>query len=143
VDENDEVIGKVSREKAHEDLLRHRTGIIFLVDKKDRVFLTERSPEKRTFSGSYDSSSSFYVEYGESYEEAAKREGEEELGLENEIEFLGKFFHFNPRSNHVVAVFKMEYSGDILDIDGDEMESGEFLPLEHVKTIIKEKEVTP
>ncbi len=143
VDENDDVIGKVSRKRAHDDLLRHRTGIIFLVDNKERIFLTERSPEKQPFGGCYDSSSSFHVRYGESYEEAAKREGKEELGLKNEVELLGKFFHFDPPSNHVVAVFKMEYCGKTLEIGVDEIQSGEFLPLEQVKPIIKEKDVTP
>jgi len=143
VDRNDSVIGKVSREKAHEKLLRHRTGIIFLVDKKDRIFLTKRSPDKEIFSGCNDASSSFHVTYGESYEEAAKREGKEELGLDNEIEFLEKFSHFDPPSNHFVAVFKMEYHGESLDIDQEEFETGGFFDLKQVEKMIDEKDVTP
>ncbi len=38
VDKDDSVVGKVSREKAHDDLLRHRTGIMFLVNKKIEYF---------------------------------------------------------------------------------------------------------
>lgn len=48
------------------------------------------------------------------------------MGIKDEIEFLGKFSHFDPPSNHVVAVFKMEYGRETLDIDLDEMMSGEF-----------------
>ncbi len=76
VDEKDNVLGEVSREKAHKEGLLHRVAVIYLVNEKREILINERAKD-----GHLDHSSAGHVDIGESYLEAAKRELEEELGV--------------------------------------------------------------
>src|SRR5256886_12319863 len=55
--------------------------MIFLARFDGRILLQHRSPNKTIFPGCWDSSSSFHVTFGESYEQAARRELKEEAGV--------------------------------------------------------------
>jgi hypothetical protein len=83
VSEHDEVLGRVERSEAHRSAVRHRAGVVLLRSRDGRVFLTQRAASKQIFPNTYDTSASFHVSHGESYEAAAQREALEELGLLN------------------------------------------------------------
>ena len=76
VDENDNVLGEITREKAHKEGLLHRVAAVYLVNDNGEILVNERARD-----GHLDHSSAGHVEVGESYLEAAKRELEEELGI--------------------------------------------------------------
>lgn len=76
VDEQDAVLGEVTRQKAHEEGLLHRLVAIYLLNDKNDILVHERTKD-----GHLDHSSAGHVDVGESYLEAAKRELEEELGV--------------------------------------------------------------
>ncbi len=76
VDDNDNVLGEISREKAHREGLLHRVSVVYLVNNKDEILINERAKD-----GHLDHSSAGHVDVGESYIEAAKRELQEELGV--------------------------------------------------------------
>jgi isopentenyldiphosphate isomerase len=54
---------------------------VFLLDEDGRIYLQKRSIEKLEHPGKWDSSASGHVESGESYQTAAARELEEEIGV--------------------------------------------------------------
>jgi uncharacterized protein YhfF/isopentenyldiphosphate isomerase len=81
VDENDQVIGQLPRGEATERGLRHRCAFIFVRDGADRIFVHRRTPDKLVFPSLYDLFVGGVVGAGESYDEAALREAEEELGV--------------------------------------------------------------
>jgi isopentenyldiphosphate isomerase len=89
VNENDEVLGKVTRDEAHSKLLLHRSGMVFLINNQGKVLLNRRNSKKKTFPSCYDSSVSFHVTYGENYEDSAKRETEEEIRIKAPLKFMG------------------------------------------------------
>ena len=76
VDENDMVLGRVSREKAHAEALLHRISVTYLVNDKGEILVNERAKD-----GHLDHSSAGHVDIGETYEDAARRELREELGI--------------------------------------------------------------
>src|SRR3989338_4420810 len=76
VDNNDNVLGEITREKAHQEGLLHRVAVIYVVNDKNEILVNERAKD-----GYLDHSSAGHVDIGESYLEAAKRELEEELGI--------------------------------------------------------------
>jgi isopentenyl-diphosphate delta-isomerase len=76
VDNNDNVLGETSREKAHQEGLLHRVAVTYVVNDKKEILVNERAKD-----GHLDHSSAGHVDVGESYLEAAKRELEEELGI--------------------------------------------------------------
>jgi isopentenyldiphosphate isomerase len=143
VSEGDEPIGRVERGKAHEKMAMHRAGIVFLVDKQNRVYVTRRAASKKIFPKCYDASSSFHVSYGEGYDEAARREAMEELGLSKPLTKIGKFSHYDVPESQFVAVFVMDYDGEKIRLDPKEASGGRFHQLEEVGRIVREELVTP
>lgn len=82
VDADDLVMmGAMERGEIHRRRLFHRSVHVLLIDEEGRIYLQRRSFEKAEHPGKWDSSASGHVESGESYQEAAGRELEEEIGV--------------------------------------------------------------
>ncbi|MFI5770705.1 NUDIX domain-containing protein [Streptomyces sp. NPDC051658] len=81
VDENDVVVGQAPRGEATARGLRHRCVFIEARDAEGRLFVHRRTPGKLVFPSRYDMFVGGVVGAGESYDEAALREAEEELGV--------------------------------------------------------------
>jgi len=82
VDADDLVVGTMERGEIHRKGLFHRSVHVFLIDEAGRIYLQRRSFAKPEHPGKWDSSASGHVESGESYQEAAGRELEEEIGVQ-------------------------------------------------------------
>ncbi|MFE3140239.1 NUDIX domain-containing protein [Streptomyces scopuliridis] len=81
VDEDDRVVGRAPRGEVYARRLRHRAVFVLARDAEDRVFVHRRTPGKLIFPSLYDMFVGGVVGAGESYDEAALREAEEELGV--------------------------------------------------------------
>ena len=92
VDEKGNPTGKVvSRRKAHECGIRHRTSHVWLIRKKDgklQVLLQKRSEGKDSYPGCYDISSAGHIPAGVDFLPSALRELSEELGYHAKAEEL-------------------------------------------------------
>ncbi|MFD0146970.1 MULTISPECIES: NUDIX hydrolase [unclassified Streptomyces] len=81
VDENDEVVGRAPRAEVYARGLIHRCTFILVRDAEDRIFVHRRTPVKLVYPSMYDMFVGGVVGAGESYDDAALREAEEELGV--------------------------------------------------------------
>ncbi|MFJ7630406.1 NUDIX hydrolase [Streptomyces sp. NPDC097595] len=81
VDENDVVVGQAPRGEATARGLRHRCVFIEARDAEGRIFVHRRTASKLVFPSHYDMFVGGVVGAGESYDGAALREAEEELGV--------------------------------------------------------------
>lgn len=81
VDEHDRVVGQARRSEAYADRLRHRCVFVLARDAAGRVFVHRRTARKLVFPSLHDMFVGGVVGAGESYDEAALREAEEELGV--------------------------------------------------------------
>jgi 8-oxo-dGTP pyrophosphatase MutT (NUDIX family) len=81
VDEHDQVVGQALRSEAYAHRLRHRCVFVLASDAAGRVFVHRRAASKVVFPSRYDMFVGGVVRAGESYDEAALREAEEELGV--------------------------------------------------------------
>ncbi|MEU8028479.1 NUDIX domain-containing protein [Streptomyces sp. NPDC049099] len=101
VDENDQVIGQYPRGEAYAKGLRHRCVFIQARDAAGRLFVHRRTATKLVFPGLYDMFVGGVVGAGESYDEAALREAEEELGVQGlpQPAFLFKFLYEDGAGN--------------------------------------------
>ncbi|WP_037870568.1 NUDIX domain-containing protein [Streptomyces sp. SPB074] len=81
VDREDRVTGQARRGDVYARGLRHRCVFIRVRDARGRVFVHRRTPGKLVFPSHYDMFVGGVVGAGESYDEAALREAEEELGV--------------------------------------------------------------
>jgi len=90
VDEQDRVVSVLPRGEVHRKGLMHRAVHVFLLDDENRIYLQRRAWVKEQDPGRWDSSASGHVDSGESYDAAAERELEEELGVRVPVEPLFK-----------------------------------------------------
>ncbi|MFG2967155.1 NUDIX hydrolase [Streptomyces sp. NPDC048288] len=97
VDEHDQVIGQSPRGEAYARGLRHRCVFIQARDPAGRLFVHRRTATKLVFPSLYDMFVGGVVGAGESYDTAALREAEEELGVTGlpQPTFLFKFLYHN------------------------------------------------
>ena len=90
VNERDEVIGQLPRSQVHAEKHLHRAVHIFVLNTQGELLLQKRSATKDEYPHCYTSSASGHVSSGETYDETAPRELEEELGITGELTRLTK-----------------------------------------------------
>lgn len=105
VDGQDRVTGVERRGVVHQRGLLHRAAHVLVFDGQGRLYLQLRSPNKDTHPGKWTTSASGHVDPGESYEEAARRELGEELGLDGPLFYLGKLAAQPATENEFAAVY--------------------------------------
>ncbi len=106
VNDQDEVLGEASIERAHREGLMCRVSAVYCVNEKGDILVQERAD------GGLDHSAAGHVDPGETYIQAAQRELFEELGVEGvELEEIGRCVADEGKSGdtahirHMFAVF--------------------------------------
>lgn len=94
VDEQDKEIGSITRAEAHDGSFKIHRAVSILVFNSDntKILLQKRSQTKDTNPGFWTISASGHVTFGENYEQAARKELFEEIGVQSEIVPLTKIF---------------------------------------------------
>ncbi|GGW41230.1 MULTISPECIES: NUDIX hydrolase [Streptomyces] len=95
VDEHDRVVAQLPRGQVYAENLRHRCVFVRARDAEGRIFVHRRTPTKLIFPSLHDMFVGGVVGAGETYDDAALREAEEELGVSGlpRPEFLFKFLY--------------------------------------------------
>jgi len=127
VNERDEVTGRATRREVHARGLWHRAIHVLVFDREGRLFLQKRSMSKDTAPGLWDSSCSGHLDAGEDYDEAARRELLEEIGVK-----LGappsRWYRISACAQtgwEFVWVYRMQFDGPFL-LNPSEIERGEW-----------------
>ncbi|MBU0952915.1 MAG: NUDIX domain-containing protein [Nanoarchaeota archaeon] len=141
VTDADEVLGPIDRDKAHKEERLHRTGMVFVKNTAGKYFIVRRAA-KPTFPNCYDSPVSFHVVFGETYDDAAHREYKEETGLDTDLQFIGKFRHYDPPERQIVSVY-LAITDEEPRLDVHEAVSGAWYTERDVREIIASGDVTP
>jgi isopentenyl-diphosphate delta-isomerase type 1 len=142
VDEDDKVIGQASRKECHDNNLVHRSVMFFVFDSKNRVLVSKRTQNKDFFPGYFSIVLGGHVQSGETYEEAAAREIEEEIGISAKPYLISFFKKRIPEEKENVKVFGV-VAEDKIDLNEDELESGEFLKFDELEAKIESEQFLP
>ena len=137
VDGNDNVVGESTREEAHAKGLLHRIVHVIIRNSKGEILLQKRS--KNDGIGNWDASVGGHVDTGESYEQAAKREMMEEVGISVPIKFVFKFRE--PTRFHLVACYAAKYDGPFKF--NDESSEQKFFGKDEIRRIIRDGNIMP
>jgi isopentenyl-diphosphate delta-isomerase type 1 len=133
VDEDDNVIGKATREECHaSNGLIHRSAYVFVLNDKNELFLQKRSLSKDLYPGHYTGSATGHVEYGEDYEEAAQRELKEELGIDAPMKKVCKFKSFSEIEKEISVLFICQHKGPF-KINRKEISEGIFMNIDEIR----------
>lgn len=125
VNENDEVIGRETREKIHHEGLLHREVHVYFVTPNKEIIFQHRAKDKDTYPDLLDATVGGHVEIGDSYEQAAIRETEEETGIKimfNDFIVINKIKKYSKdtATNKINNVFNTRYlyiyRGNIKDL---------------------------
>ena len=125
VDKDDRICSYASRAEVHGNNLRHRACHILIFNQAGDAFLQYRSRWKDRHPLKWDSSAAGHVTAGEDYDETARRELKEELGVEVPLERIFKL----PASSRTDHEFICGYRGIVsanLVPNKCEIESGVF-----------------
>lgn len=139
VDENDNVIGKEDRNIIYKkDLNNFRVINIMIINSENKIIVPKRSGNRRLFPNCYDCSVGGHVSSGETYEEAAYRELEEELGISNvKLEEIGYFKSSELNTSSFLKMYKLIYDGD-LNYDKDGIQEIFYMDKEEIRKLIEE-----
>ncbi|MER7539518.1 NUDIX domain-containing protein [Streptomyces sp. NPDC097704] len=104
VDDQDRVLGVVSRRQAIREGWLHRVAVTVCRDEGGRILIHRRSEQLSRFPGLYEVMVGGAVGVGESYEQAAARELAEELGVRVLPRLLFTFLNRRGLSPHWLGV---------------------------------------
>jgi 16S rRNA (adenine1518-N6/adenine1519-N6)-dimethyltransferase len=128
VDKNDRLLHEAPRAEVHGDNFRHRAVHILIFNDAGEVYLQKRSRWKDRNPLLWDSSAAGHVTDQEEYDESARRELQEELGVDVPLERILKL----PASVRTGQEFIWLYRGHIrgeVKPSRSEIEAGIFCPV--------------
>lgn len=148
VDKSGNRIGEATREMCHKGEGKTHLAFMAFVITNDKIVLTKRAGRKSLWAGYWDASVVSHVLPDETVEEAAKRRGKEELGVEADFKNLGAFYYFANHENGVENEYCHVLIGQTLASitpNPVEIEEVKEISLEGLKKEIKQnqKDYTP
>lgn len=132
VDGRNQVIGSAPRREMRARNLLHRSTYILVFNSRGQIYVQKRTMTKDVFPGYYDVATGGVILTGESYEEGAMRELEEEMGIRHTpLTRLFDFYFSDPRSRVWGAVFSCIHDGP-LTLQAEEVSHVELMAKEEI-----------
>lgn len=144
VDENGHTIGKATRLECHNgSKLLHPVVHLHIFNEEGRLYLQKRSMNKDIQPGKWDTAVGGHVDYGETIEQALRREVREELGITQFTpHFLCRYIFESDIEKEMVHTFYTTHSGPITP-DTDELDGGRFWSLDEIRANLGKDIFTP
>lgn len=137
VDDTDQVIGSALYEDVYKNMSQHRIVHILIFNKHNELLLQMRSIQKRAHAQHWSTSVGGHVRSGETYEQAAIREAEEELGVRPTITERWKDAYTNALEHKkFLTTFEAFDDGMSFSINPEEVEKVEWKSLPDIKAMI-------
>lgn len=127
VNEEGETIGKATRKECHSGSKQlHPVVHLHIFNEAGDLYLQKRPMTKDIQPGKWDTAVGGHVDYGETTEEALRREVREELGITDFTpEFVARYVFESSIEKELVNTFRTIYNGAICP-DPTELDGGRF-----------------
>jgi isopentenyldiphosphate isomerase len=144
VNENGEVAGKATRTECHSGTkLLHPVVHLHVYNEAGELYLQKRSMTKDIQPDKWDTAVGGHVDYGETVENALRREAREELGIVDFEPLKVASYVFDPDiEKEYINTCKTIYSGEIIP-DGAEFSEGKFWNIEKIWKNLENRIFTP
>ena len=124
VDDDDNVTATVTRSEMRARRLQHRSVGIAVFSSEGRLLIHRRSDTKDIWPGWWDIAAGGVVAAGETYEDAARRELTEELGIsDTTIEYVGSGHHVDDDLAALCRGYRIVHDGPFTFADGEVTET--------------------
>jgi len=138
VSEDDVVIGKDTRENIHQKHLIHRGIHVLVINRQKEILLQKRSKLVDYYPGYFDASVGVHVLSGETYEQAAVRETQEELGFRpQKLIKIADYHSYSERQKENRRLF-LYYHDELPKSISKEVASVAFYSSDKIQQMIKE-----
>jgi isopentenyl-diphosphate Delta-isomerase len=135
VDSHDTVIGTGTRGEIHRMGFFHRAVHMFVFNPAGQVYIQRRARSKDRHPGKLDSSAAGHVDPGETYEETAIRELQEELGIRAEVKEILRVPASEQTDNEHVVLFEVVSESEPVP-NPEEIQWGAFMSREKVTKLM-------
>lgn len=143
VDAKNNVVGQATRGEMRAQGLIHRATYILVFNSKGELFIQKRTATKDIYPSHYDIAAGGVVLAGENYEESAKRELFEELGINNgKLKYHFDQFHADDNNKVWGRIFSCIHDGPMV-LQEEEVESGMFLAPHKVLQMCEKEPFAP
>jgi mevalonate kinase len=133
VDKDDKILGYKTRFECHHDpSLIHRTVGVLIFNDKGQLLLQKRSETKDMDAGLWAISTTGHVIKGQSYEDAAHRELQEELGVDATLTPVAKFLSETKNETEMAMLYKAVSEGPFI-FDKDETSEIKFFDISAIR----------
>ena len=144
VDEAGNIVGRATRRECHDGSKRlHPVVHLHIYNKDGDLFLQKRSLTKDIQPGKWDTAVGGHVDYGESIEEALRREAREELGIEGfEAELMARYVFESAIEKELVHTYRTVYEGPFTP-DKEELDDARFWRIDEIESQLRKGIFTP
>ncbi len=144
VDADGHVLGRIARGEAHGgSRVLHPVVHLHVYNSRGELYLQRRPAWKDVQPGKWDTACGGHMAYGETVEQALRREVSEELGISDyEPTLLAHYVFDSKRECELVWAFTTVYDGTIRP-DADELDGGRFWTVEEIEDAIGKEVLTP
>jgi isopentenyldiphosphate isomerase len=143
VDQHNNVIGAIPRREMRAKRLLHRSTYILVFNARSELYVQRRTMAKDVFPGYFDPATGGVVLAGESYEESAQRELEEEMGIRDvPLTQLFDFYFEDEHARMWGRTFSCEYNGKIIP-QAEEVEYVEMMTIDDILRRAETEQFTP
>jgi isopentenyldiphosphate isomerase len=142
LDDEGHVIGQVTRREMRARRLPHRATYLLVFNTLGELFVHQRTSNKDVYPSHWDLTIGGVVAAGEDFDQGAKREGLEELGVKIDPVPLFPFRYADDRSAVHGMVYRVQHDGPFR-LQPEEIVRGEFVALEDLPQRLREAPFCP
>lgn len=144
VDEEGRVIGSATRGECHNgSRLLHPVVHLHVFNSAGDIYLQKRPEWKDIQPRKWDTAVGGHMDYGETPEQALRREVNEELGITDFVpEFVDKYVFDSKRERELVYVNRTTYDGPVRP-SAEELDGGRFWTMQEIKEAMGKEILTP